>query len=157
MISSSSSSPRMMKAGRFKDRKKFWNTVSCRKVAEKTVNKSNNTGLKIKMNLIYTLNTSAGCSTIPSPRFSDITKAVAIQVVMLSGTVSAISFVFELLQQTAKKERTLNFKKLHLTQRFLKNHTVQVISFVTNSMFAYWLKMLGVGGALSFVFAGWRM
>lgn len=34
---------------------------------------------------------------MPRPRFSDMTKAVAVQVVMLSGTVRVISAEFELL------------------------------------------------------------
>lgn len=43
--------------------------------------------------------TCAGVSIKPRPRFSDITKAVATHVVMLSGTVRGISEDTELLQK----------------------------------------------------------
>lgn len=42
-------------------------------------------------------NTSAGFSTTPRPRLSDMTKAVAVQVVMESGTVRVITAVSESL------------------------------------------------------------
>lgn len=62
---------------------------------------------------------------MPRPRFSDITKAVAVQVVMLSGTVSGISVDTELLHKKDEKHdfctpndiKMVTMKKLH----FLKS------------------------------------
>lgn len=66
------------------------------------------------------VNTSAGLSTMPRPRFSDMTKAVAVQVVMLSGTVRCISSESELLWKkdaqtcffNVKRRSKHDFKKL---------------------------------------------
>lgn len=66
------------------------------------------------------VNTSAGLSTMPRPRFSDMTKAVAVQVVMLSGTVRCISAESELLWKkdaqtcffNVKRRSKHDFKKL---------------------------------------------
>lgn len=45
------------------------------------------------------INTVAGSSVIPRPRCSDMTKAVAVQLVMLSGTVRGNLTVWESLQK----------------------------------------------------------
>lgn len=51
---------------------------------------------------------------MPRPRFSDITKAVAVQVVMLSGTVRGISVDTELLQNKTKNSALqIKAEKLH--------------------------------------------
>lgn len=54
--------------------------------------------------------TSAGLSVMPSPRFSDITKAVAVHVVMLSGTVRVFSIESESLQKKIYRKHNFSYE-----------------------------------------------
>lgn len=94
ITSSRSSSPRTTQAGRFSERKKSWDTVSCRDDVRSGVRKQT----AVKSDWRKDVRTCAGRSVMPRPRFLDMTKAVAVQVVMLSGTVSSRSVVTVSLQ-----------------------------------------------------------
>lgn len=78
---------------------------------------------------------------MPKPRFSDMTKAVAVQVVMLSGTVSFISFVSESLQED---DEIVSLLEKLCEKQINKNKTMCSRRLQTACFQVYWFQVLGL-------------